>query len=314
MGEALRELLDLQAGVVSRRQALDLGLTDADVRRLVRRRAWARVHPGVFVEHTGPLSWTQRAWAAVLALAPAALCHDSAIRVTDGPGRREHPDGGPIHVAVAHGRTVAAPDGVRVHHVAELETRAQWHLSPPRLRIEEALVDLAARARSDHAAIALLADAVQSRRTTPRRLSAAVDGRTRLRRRPFLIAVLADLESGACSTLEQGYLTRVERAHGLPRGIRQAAGRSSGRVYRDVEYDAFGLVVELDGRMFHDSARARDRDLDRDLAAALDGRTTIRLGWGQVFDRACTTAARIGVLLSRQGWTGTPTRCRSCPA
>jgi hypothetical protein len=45
----------------------------------------------------------------------------------------------------------------------------------------------------------------------------------------------------------------------------------------------WGLIVELDGRLFHSSARARDHDLERDLdAPTLDRLETIRLGYGQV--------------------------------
>ncbi|MGZ8738498.1 MAG: type IV toxin-antitoxin system AbiEi family antitoxin domain-containing protein, partial [Nocardioides sp.] len=54
-----REVMLRQDGVVSRLQARDGGLTDADIRRLLRRREWARVHPGVFVNHTGPTTWQQ---------------------------------------------------------------------------------------------------------------------------------------------------------------------------------------------------------------------------------------------------------------
>ncbi|MDN4162007.1 hypothetical protein [Nocardioides abyssi] len=71
---------------------------------------------------------------------------------------------------------------------------------------------------------------------------------------------------------------------------------------RDVEHAPYGLVVELDGRMFHDSARQRARDLERDLDAALTGRQTVRLGWSQVFDTACRTAGTIGRLLVLRGW------------
>ena len=75
----------------------------------------------------------------------------------------------------------------------------------------------------------------------------------------------------------------------------------------------FGLVVELDGRLFPDGARARDLDLDRDLDAALDGLLTVRLGWGQVHVRPCATAARLARLLRRRGRAGTPRDCHSCP-
>jgi Transcriptional regulator, AbiEi antitoxin len=77
----LDSLVAEQEGVVSRRQALACGLTDNDIARLVRRREWARVHDGVYVNHTGPLTWLQRAWAAVLFHWPAALAGSSALRI-----------------------------------------------------------------------------------------------------------------------------------------------------------------------------------------------------------------------------------------
>ncbi len=73
----------------------------------------------------------------------------------------------------------------------------------------------------------------------------------------------------------------MQRAHGLPRAAQQVRSTSSvGVVYRDVEYSGV-LVVELDGRLVHNTAAQRDADFERDLDAALDGRATVRLSWGQ---------------------------------
>jgi len=44
---------------------------------------------------------------------------------------------------------------------------------------------------------------------------------------------------------------------------------------------------------------------------AEDG-TTVRLGFGQVYDRPCSTAAKLAKVLQRRGWTGTPTLCEHC--
>jgi hypothetical protein len=63
-------LFDMQRGVVSRRQLLAHGLKAGTVRRLLRRRELTLVHPGVYVDHTGQLTWLERARAAVLALEP----------------------------------------------------------------------------------------------------------------------------------------------------------------------------------------------------------------------------------------------------
>lgn len=311
MGQ-VEDVLSQQCGVIARHQFLAAGDSPHDIRRRVRRREWVPVHPGVYVDHTGPLTWVQRAWAAVLTMWPAALSHDSAIRAADGPGRRDRRDTDVIHVAVARNRVPRAPAGVVVHRTAHLHSRARWNLGPPRIRIEDAALDVAARAPDAFAAVSVLADVVQSRRTTAPRLLQALSTRRRIARRDFLGAVLRDVAAGTCSVLEHGYLTRVERPHGLPRPRRQVVGSSRGPIYRDVAYDAFGFVVELDGRLFHNTARARDRDLDRDLDAAVDGRQSVRLGWGQVFGRPCETATRVASLLRQNGWAGSPTTCPSC--
>lgn len=311
---SMSDLLAVQSGVISRRQALSHGLRPHDIRRLLRRREWAVAFPGIYLTHTGELTWHQRAWVAVLATWPAALTHRSAIRAASGPGLRGHDDTGPLHVAVDRTRrTLVTPPGVVTHHLADLEGKTLWTSSPPRIRLEHAVLDVAAEATADMRAIATLADAVQTRLTTPTRLRTTLESRSRIARRPLLGGVLHDLELGACSALEHGYLDRVERPHGLATADRQVRDSLRGPIYRDVEYADLALVVELDGRLFHDTASARDLDLDRDLHTAVSGRWTLRLGWGQVYDRPCRTAAALGAIARRRGWTGTLHACPDCP-
>jgi hypothetical protein len=158
--------------------------------------------------------------------------------------------------------------------------------------------------------IQLMAAVCQSRRTTASRLLEALGRRARVTGRRWLEAVLPDIAEGTCSVLEHGYLTRVERPHGLPVGLRQAPDRlGSGRVYRDVAYPSFKQLVELDGMLVHTSPSARDADLERDLDSAFAGHGTVRLGWGQVFGRPCRTAVKIGLLLAARGWTGSLRAC-----
>ena len=305
-------LLALQSGVVSRRQLHEAAFQPHDLKRLLRRRDLVRLYDGVFVNHTGTLTWLQRAWAGVLLAWPAALCHDSAIRATDGPGRSGRDDR-TIHLAIDRGRSLAVPPGYRLHRLARLDDKVQWNTTPPRVRIEEALIDVSAEMPDDFDAIATLADAISARRTTAARISEHLSARPRVPRRLFLRDVLADLDRGTCSVLEHGYLTRVERPHGLPTAARQVRDSVSGPVYRDVVYVDLDQVVELDGRLWHDSVEGRDADLDRDLDAAVGRLGTVRLGWGQVFARPCRTAVRIGELLSARGWRGHLVRCPECP-
>lgn len=306
--EGLGLLLRLrQDGVVSRGQLIGLGLSTVDIRRMLRRRELTTVHPGVYVTHTGPLTPEQREWAAVLAV-DGVLAGRSAL-----PGART---GAVVHVAVDDRRTVAAPKGVQVQRMAGLGQRTHPTAAPPRLRYAEAVVDVVAAASDEMAAYTVMADALHSRLVSTGEIRAAAGARARLRRRRLLLALLDDLDSGACSVLERAYRSDVEQAHALPPAQRQAAGRVEGRAaYRDVRYAGWGLYVELDGRAFHDNPRARDRDLARDLAAVVeDGSTTLRLGYGQVLGAPCATAASVAAVLQRAGWTGPLVRCPRCPA
>ncbi len=273
------------------------------------------VHPGVYASHTGPLTWLQRAWAGVLFSWPAALCDESALRVADGPGTRNRVSDEVIHVGVDRRRTsLVAPARISLQHLAGFNERVLWNLGPPRLRYDEAALDVAVGASSELSAIAALAKACQSRRTTATRLLVTLAERDRVQRRAFLTGTLHDVADGTCSVLEHAYLVRIERAHQLPSARRQARATASvGVVYRDAAYDD-ACFVELDGRLFHDSVTQRDADFERDLDAAVDGGSTVRLSWGQVFDRPCATTAKLILVLRAHGIEVDPRGCGpGCP-
>ena len=117
---------------------------------------------------------------------------------------------------------------------------------PAPLRVEDAALDVAARLTSELDIVALLADVCQSRRTTAMRLISALDARGRITRRDWLAGVLRDIADGTHSVLEHGYLTKVERPHGLPRAIRQPRSKVGPTRYRDVLYPEYGQAFELD--------------------------------------------------------------------
>jgi hypothetical protein len=310
---AVGGLLRAQEGVVSRRQLLALEITDSEIERKLRRREWATVHPGVYVEHTGPLTWLQRAWAAVLFYAPAALAGPSALRAANLRGHGQA-DVAPLRVCVEAARTVRSRPGILVERLADWESKTQSGLSPPRQRLEHALVSTAATKGREDAAVALLADAVQQGRTTPGRLVAALEKCPRLRHRRLLLEILRDVDAGAYSVLERHYLLRVERPHGLPTGHRQRRVRQGKSPdYRDVDYVDLGTTVELDGRIGHEEAADRWDDFDRDLLAVVVGELVLRAGWGQVLD-PCRLAMIVGRILIARGWVSTLRGCsEGCP-
>lgn len=303
---ALDRLLDLQSGVVARRQLVELGADDVALRRLLRRRDLVPHHPGVYLDHSGDPTWLQRAWAAVLLCAPAALDLESALRATQGRGWRGRDDDLPIQVAIDDSRRIRSAPGCDVRRVAGLQAKVHWNLHPPRLRPEHAALDSALRADSTADTFEALARAVRGRLTTATRLLEVLSQRERVSGRSFLVDALTDLRDGNHSVLEQAYLTRVERPHALPTGTRQL--REDG-VHRDVAYPHLGTLVELDGVRDHTASSDRQRDLTRDLVAAASGRLTVRLGWHHVFSEPCHTARQVSEVLRQRGWSGAPQPC-----
>jgi hypothetical protein len=299
-------LLREQDGVVARRQLRELGATPNDLRRLLRRREIFRAFDGVYVLHGGPLSMRQREWVAVLTAWPAALAAGSALPEPSGT----------VHVAVAHERSVRLPPGAVLHRVRDLDGQVLWHRSPPRMTLEHALLGrLSGLVAQDDVAGAFHALTQHARRTTPERLLDAVARRPRIAGRLVIRGLLCDWRDGACSVLERGFLHRVERAHGLPAADPQRASRATGRTsLQDLPYPEQRLVVELDGRTFHEGDRA-DEDAFRDLAEmSVNGLPTLRLTYGLVFRTPCRTARLLAEVLQARGWDGAPRRCHRCSA
>jgi hypothetical protein len=314
------ELRQRQKGAFSRAQALEHGITDKVLQRRCLMRQLQRVHPGVYVDFTGPLPWETRIWAAWLSCGPAAaLSGETALRCYGLDGDWDEDT---IQVAVPHTRRLDRRAKVHVTRWTGFDSRLHPTRKPPTVRLEVALLTTASRERDTARQAAMLLDACRQRRTTPQRLLAELEALGQLPGREVIRQILFDAADGVQSFLEQCYLRRVERAHGLPVADRQVravtsaesttvtpADRSAKRVvYRDVEYSPYGLIVELDGLFGHSEALSRWRDLSRDNAAATSGKLTLRFGY-QLVSQPCETAAQVVAALRHRGWPGNPRPC-----
>ena len=122
---SLRDLADLQRGVISRRQALSAGMSPEAIKGRIERRRWQRFHKGVYGVFTGPADRQATLWAAVLRAGQgAALSYQTAAeldRLVDKPSSLIH---------VTPSRRLTAVQGVVVHVKLDAE-RAQASCSPP---------------------------------------------------------------------------------------------------------------------------------------------------------------------------------------
>lgn len=306
---ALLRLSIRQAGTLSRAQILAHGCTDEWIGHRLASQRWQRVHRGVYATFTGRLTWPARCWAATLFYGNgAALAGPTAIALAL---RQEPVDRRTIVVAVDHDRRVTEPEGIELWRVSGLTTHVQPAREPARMRLESAVLLTASRARTPDDAIATIADACQSWRTTAERLCTTLSELpSNLRFRRVLSEILADVATGAYSYLEVQYLRRVEKPHGLPTGSRQRVVRQGRYVWlRDVEYVGLDVITELDGRLGHETYDDRCNDLDRDNHASRNGKHTARAGYRQVIATPCATAQVVGDLLRAGVWRGQLRRC-----
>lgn len=295
----------MQYGVISRQQAISGGMEPDVIDRLLRSGRWQCLQRGSYVVFTGPPPRKAVLWAAVHRAGPGAvLSYQTAAELfglTDRPSSK-------IHLTIPESRRASFPGAV-IHRSTRVEEARHPALLPPRTRIEETVLDLAEAAARVDDAFSWACSACQRGLTTAERLCVAMQARKKLRWRSELSAALTDIGDGAHSLLEQRYIRRVERPHGLPRARRQVQViRATRYSYLDNAYDAYRVSVELDGRIAHPDHQ-RWLDNRRVNEAAAEGRVTLVYNWADASWRSCQTAWQVSLALRRGGWPGAFCRC-----
>lgn len=289
----LEALVRRQHGVVSTEQALAAGITEDALRWRVDSGRWTRIGHGLYRAQTGPLDWMGRAHALVLRGREGVALGLSAAEYLHGVASRPPPV---ITFHVPRGRRVVRLPGARTRSATQLEVVRRRGL--PVTSAATSVLDLAEVSGTTwREAVGTAARWVQKRRTTTEEIAAALERRRRHRHRQVLLAALGIVAEGAESLLEIGWVRRVERAHGLPPSCMQVR---DGSVRRDFEYEAWGVVVEVDGRLGHEGEHV-SRDRRRDRRTASTGRVTLRAGWFEVEGDPCELAADVVLTLRSRG-------------
>lgn len=276
---AAEQLAAAQGGVVSRAQLRDLGVDRFDVRRELGRGRWARRGRNTVAVHRGALPriaiWRTALWEVG---AGARLDGTTALAAAGLTGFDDS-----IHVSIKHGRAARdAPTGVRIHRLrtwSATHTIARSGL--PVARPAVAAINAATWAASSRQAALVLLMAVEQRIVTGNALAAELAARSRLPRRALIEAAVADICRGAMSMGELD-VARACRRRGLPEPSRQVIRRGHrGRVYLDVYFDDFDVVVEIEGIQHHIAENAVD-DALRQNEISVGTTSVLRiplLGW-----------------------------------
>jgi hypothetical protein len=262
------ELLVAQDGLLTRRQALDAGLTDGALRHALRPDGpWRRLAPGVYVTVTGELTARQRVRAALLHAGPEGVL--SGVYACRAHGLRYVPDLEPPLVLLPPTARVGSTDLVRVRRLT----------SPPPSRcieglpvapVERAVLDCALAMHSLQDVRALVCESVQRRRTTALRLADALRSARRNGSALARIAVL-DVLAGCHSAPECELRDLVRSSRVLPEPHWNTPLPGVPGVVPDGWWKEARLVVEVDSTEHHAFGTAPERTQRRTSKAVAAG-------------------------------------------
>jgi very-short-patch-repair endonuclease len=282
-----------QHGVLSRRQALDAGMTRQAVETLVSSGRWVLLAPAVYGLRSHPVTWEQRLMAAVLGEPEAAVGGRSAAALHGLTGfKRGRPE--IVVPRAAQNRSAIAlvrrRDGVETTRVAGL----------PVLTVRDTLFAVAGLVPV-RTLVPALDDALGDRLVTVEQLQGRYLELAPSRRRGFaLMQRLIEARSydafvPPASALERLLYGVLDRP-GMPRYQAQAALPWAPDKRVDAMLLEAPVIVEGDGRRWHTRVADFERDRERDRAAALHGYRTLRYTWNDLRRESDRVASEIRVV------------------
>jgi len=260
--DALARTLDHQLYVITREQAVTVGVTRHALRHRLRSGGpWQGLLPGVYLATTGTPTPIQQEMAAMLYAGPDSV-------VTGLAAVRQHHIRGPVtelvDVLVPASRRRRDADFVRLHRTTHLPTRV-WQLGPLRYALPaRAVADAVRDLTSLRDVRAMVADAVQRSACTVPDLSAELDHGQSVGSRLFREA-LADVADGIRSTAE-GDLKDLLAKSGLPAPLFNASiygGDGTFIARPDAWWPERGVALEVDSHEWHLSPHDHTRTLER---------------------------------------------------
>jgi hypothetical protein len=256
-----------QHGMLSQRQLTELGMSRASVRAQLRAGRWSQRTSSVFSTTTGPLSWEQQLWRAVLHAGPGSLIGGLTALKVHGLRNwdRDH-----VTVLVDNDLSFEELAGVTFFRTRRPLADLRGGTALPLCRAAPGVLLFAGYEENQRTAHGAIAACVQQHLTDVPELAIWLRRLRPLRRAKQFGALLDDLGGGAQSLAEVDLRRACRRARIVP-PVSQRVRRDRGgrRRYTDAEWplpDGRRLVLEVDGA-FHDdvvqaaSDRARNRKL-----------------------------------------------------
>ena len=271
-------------GVVTRRELLDAGVTEAEIRHRVGAGALIREHLGVYrVGHRAPNAEATY-MAAVRAGGEGAVLSGRAAAHLHGllPGPAPPPE------ITAHGKRRVR--GVLTRRASVIDEST--HRGIPITSVPATLVALAAVLPPEQLGRACHEASVRYG-TTPEQVQVAIERQPNGRGVRKLRRIVTGDDPITISKLERRFVRLLRRA-GLPLPVtnKRAGGR---RV--DCRWPERRLTIELDGYRYHRSRHAWELDRRREREARARGDEFRRYTWGDVYEEPAATLAELRRLL-----------------
>ena len=277
-GATIRRLAESQNGLITGEQAVSAGVSRSSIRRRVQSREWERLVNDIYLVY-GTRSTLVYLQAAVLAL-PAVVSHQSAAQL-HGFGYESFDE--PV-VTVPHRRSNRFVE-VRVRQSTDLDQRYVTHVAglpvtnPIRTMFDLASVTNLGRLRS------MVQKALVGRRIAFEDLAVILEELGR-RGRPGTARfrmLLEEVSPGivAPESVMEERLIRLLSGSDLPMPTLQMPlpwrDTVEGRV--DFAYEDARVIIECDGRRWHTTMEAFEKDRRRDNLAQLNGWRVLRFTW-----------------------------------
>jgi very-short-patch-repair endonuclease/predicted transcriptional regulator of viral defense system len=291
---AIAALAAKQCGVVSARQLHVAGFDGSAIHRRVHAGRLHRVHRGVYLVGHAVAADGAAEMAALLSSGDGSVVshRSSALlwRLSANESWRT-----PVEVTVP-GRDPGVKPGIRAYRVRALDRRDVR-------RVRGVPVTSPARTLLDLAGILPL-EVVESafaearvRKLVSDKAVAEQLERGRGRRGAAALRRLLDLERGPALTRSEAErkLVKLLRAAALPA---PEVNAWVGRFPVDFLWRGPRVIVEVDGRAYHSSARAFERDRERDAILVSGGYVVIRITWRQLIASTKAVIARIASTLA----------------
>lgn len=300
-------MAEQQLGVIRRDQVL-AWLTERQLERRVKAKAWEPLLAGVYRIPGAPRSWHQDLKALALwAGRDYAFSHETAAALHGFQRFKQEK----LVLSVArHVRTPVIPDrgDVELHRVEPFGSKDRCTVSGVKVSSPTRTLLELGRGTTDDDLRATVDEALRRQLTTVEKLAVALtrQKKTRPRGLTFLRALVHEYQGGdgPCESELESLVLELILQSGLPRPERQKSIKVAGRFRRlDFFFEQFGVILEADGYAWHSNTVAFEKDRERRNSLIARGFVVLQWTWKALHERPEALVNELtAVLRARAGW------------